>query len=567
MYRCLCISMALLLTLGNLANGQSGPVNRPSLANGRVCSPEPGTISDFDRFHPERFVSVYEVTRDSQYIPIHEALLDDTTQTRHERAHSRVDINSKLHMTFARRWIAQQPDYQTNVGVSADLNGEPIAVPAYSEVGTQATTGFVNASGLSAATAAVCSFVKRNESLGTLLFVRNAIRNAQNALPRAFADSVAQAATQVERLRAEGLSASDSIRAALTVAEANLQRLRSSQEYREVVRAYAPQATEKLVTALDAVYPSVLALSQADTSTLNVIARRAGIPTAQLTHLVQNVLRDKNTLDSLNTVRSADAAWLGQASSTIDRLQFELPLLTEFEESYIDFLDKLGTQRDPVLLEELRDTDLLISRTKAKPGDEILLTFTNTVPPGATNPRQMTVDLRIRRFGWVSDITDSFLFLRRLGVTYQEGVPNLVARAEQALAAGTDKRDSTLVVPLGVDFDLTPGASFIWTRYSRGWSSALAPSFGLNVSFPKFQTRTYQLSVAAGANRDVTRKEETTSHTFDLAVGPYIGFFDGAIGITAGRAITVERRPWYFGIGLSFLRLAKNASKVLPTAQ
>ncbi len=201
-----------------------------------------------------------------------------------------------------------------------------------------------------------------------------------------------------------------------------------------------------------------------------------------------------------------------------------------------------STQADGDALAErfarfLKDTDLHLPSDRVRSGDVVEIEIHN----GEDDPtlhRFLTLRLKVRDFGWKERLTDSFLFVNRLD-----------DKPQASDAPGAD------TIPEVVDFSPTPGVSMAWTLYHRTDPTLrwLRPSFGFNVSFPRFGTRIKTRTVETEPVRVEVATEEETDRTIDLAFGLLVGLFDNALQASIGRTLTARSNPWYFAIGFSFV--------------
>ena len=190
----------------------------------------------------------------------------------------------------------------------------------------------------------------------------------------------------------------------------------------------------------------------------------------------------------------------------------------------------------------LKDTYLLVQETGAQPGDEITIIVSNLSQEGDL-PREFPLTMRVRQFGLVNHLSDSFLFISRQGI-----------RTPNAPAAGSA---DTSAAPY--NYLPTPGITFGWTLYYRRewWGASafrwLQPGFGLNVSFPRFGRTVLQTS-STSPGPATTTQTTIQPDGFDLAVGAVITVFDGAIQLSWGRDLTTSNPHRYWAIGFSFIR-------------
>jgi hypothetical protein len=219
---------------------------------------------------------------------------------------------------------------------------------------------------------------------------------------------------------------------------------------------------------------------------------------------------------------------------------------------------------DPAMLGGLKDTEVLLSSIDVKPGDRLTLSFTNALAQDGQN-RRLDLPVRVSRFGWVREVNDSFLFLRRRGANYKR-TPDRVTEVLGSIKSGEEVE---IDIPVGVNYQLTPGASLTWSyndrSYRRLWRW-LRPSVGLQVALPRFETRTYTVSFPTGTATP-SIKEETRGNAFDIALGGLVTLFDNSVGVSVGRDMMVREKPHYFAFSVSFVSLAKRAAQLLPSGQ
>jgi hypothetical protein len=539
------------------------------------CRAADVSISDTDRLHPFNYVNLVEVTRRGERFPIHLSDPDSVEKYSWFRPHSfvEVDRNSTLELSFSRRWIASQPDFQGKIHLTGTLNGEPLPIPGYSEVGERPDTGTVD---LESTRAVITSFCTIHNSTETL---QASITDVGMEIARTDSLATMQQRTQFIRVTnlerdvanlEDELANADSADAEelnedLRKLRRELERERADKNYVEYLALFTSGSLVRVRTSLEQIAPVFETLtSKRNAAAVDLVARRVGRDPRMLTAAASRLTTQLDSVRSLGVLSSSsDPAARRRASELVIRLANDLKELTAVASEYLGYLQEADLNRDPALLEELKDSRILLRRHDAKRGDRIIITVLNRMADEDQAHRELDLDIRVDRFGWDSDVTDSFIFMRRLNADY-ESVPPSVTAVERSFAAGTAARDTTIKSEVGVNFELIPGASYTWSHRSRRGFTWLQPSFGVNVSFPKFQTKTYHITRPEGEDATVSRVEETTNNSFDLAIGGIVSVFDGTLGVTVGRAATVQRAPWYWGVSLSFLKLAKNAANVLP---
>lgn len=548
------------------------PVTSLPAQIGSRCGVEAADSSVIDFSHPKYFTNVTEVTSGGERIPVFVAMSKDVAAPR--RATRAVDRTSLLEVTFDRKWILEHA-VEGDIRINGRLNDKPIEIPGYSLVGQQERTGSVRLRSATDLFALLCNLGRGTTSMGeSLAHVEQEIRDAENhALKQS--DALEEVITSIRRHESSlasveqrlSLNAGDSTLAhhadslrALVAEE------RRDEEYlTSVVGAYSGHVLPDLSSSLDRLKLALVHVSDPENRAfISIVGRRTGRNGSDITATATQ-LRTV-WIDSLaRLIRSPDkgsTGYLTEAREAVETVRGSLRELDNVARDYFLAMSAQKVRGEPALLRDLKDTEVLLTRVGAEPRHRMVLSV-STGHDTTRLTRDLNLDMRVARLGWTYDVVDSFQFLRRLSASYERSPAN-VSRAEATLQPG---RDTVIEVPVGVNYDLTPGASLIWTHYDRGRLHWLQPSFGLNISFPKFQTKTYTLSRPAGeAGQPVSRKEETTGNSFDLAVGGLVAVFDGAVGVTVGRNLMVQDKPWYWGLNLSFLRLAKNAAKIFPSS-
>lgn len=579
------ICMLLFTFLDSIQAQQSR--QRGNIAEAGSCNQAIRTTYH-DQLHPTYFVNVVEISEGDTLRYVHSTSpvprpadgIDGSLaqpMPAHRRSYTEVDDNSIIDITFDRRRMLDAPNFQANLKITGTLNGRPIEVPAYSLVGKEAGESEVKIGVFLDVFTAICSLETRRGAItAQWTQVDDAIRTAEDAyLARAAASKLADTLRQLRGDTAilsseltRATTAADSVRISTELASRlnEITQLQSSEQYLSgIVADYSPTVIPGLLTTFDYFRTTLESLTRPENrATLELLARRTGRSASGLRLLAERVQAAR--LDTLTLVSrvALSRADLVRRQQAISEVREGLGEIFHAVGAYLALLREANLQNDPALFENLRDTQLSLRTIDAKPGDRLVLNFENALAAPGSN-RALSLDVRVRRFGWVSDVSDSFIFLRRIGANYRRN-PSRVAAAESEIAPGEER---VIQVSEGYNFDLTPGVAYYWTHYSRDNARSLMPSLGINVAFAKFHTKIYTLRRPAATENDpnpeITRREESLSNTLDIGVGLYGGLYDGAIGVTVGRAITVERDPWYFGLNLSFLKLAKNAARLFPT--
>jgi len=155
-------------------------------------------------------------------------------------------------------------------------------------------------------------------------------------------------------------------------------------------------------------------------------------------------------------------------------------------------------------------------------------------------------EVSVKRFGAKIHLGDTFMFVKRLGLTEEDKNPPDPTPA-----------DTTDPLPPGlkeVNFAPSPGFTLGVTWFQRGDSAgakflrALAPTFGVNVSFMNFDDPGFDLATGRFTN--------TKGTDVEVGAGPIMSLFNNKLHFTYGWNLTAERRRTYFGVGFSFLNIA-----------
>ena len=321
----------------------------------------------------------------------------------------------------------------------------------------------------------------------------------------------------------------------------------------EWIVKYAEIASSSLatLTSWDVALARLVSLEDARLEPLTSFAKTT--PAA----LKARIAQMKSATDILRGFERTNASTDAElAKSAIYNLSLALPLLDDFLDRLDNDLGETQTRKhgtNPTtklmgrLLSNLREAEIPLLAQGIGNGSIVTVTISNAVN-GGDAPRAMRLQFVVRRFG-VSDgptIRDSFLFLNRLGV------PD----GNQENADGAEAS-----VPLPASALPTAGTSAFWSVYPRGTGFArfvrfFEPGFGVNVSFPQFGTRiTSHKSVTDGAGREVTISE--SDHSMGLGVGLLVLLRGGLVQFTLGKNLSVNKNPWYWGLGFSFIKIGQ----------
>jgi hypothetical protein len=487
------LDMLAPLALMTLAGGAA--LGAP-LQNEPASSKQGVDTARVDWNHPKLFLRITELDRKnaghwvlySDYAPG-----DVHKRSFYEKTNAAVDINSRMLLEFDRDWLRREgTKVDIALSITAQVKGATevrnIEVPGYSMVGEGKKTSVAR--------------IRSASELLTLISELDALSGVRSAVQtlRAHSDSAAQA----DLLRI--------IRLNYVVFDNVLSRL-------------ADSAQRGVVVGL-----GFIAKRDPD-----VLMERAGAARKVLA-----IIRDSVA------PRAADAPRLQEFLSVIDPL---LCLASDLQNE--DF--KANSMKDltDFYLRSLKDSDLLVSLTGAKPGEDIVVTFTNN-GGDIDKERSFSIRIRVRRFGLVQSVTDGTFLVKRRHI--EESLAK--GRRDSVVAlVRTDGAQRELTLQDRVQFDPAGGTTMGWVFNSRDpILDFFRPGIGVNVSFAKFtETKT-----VFSAKPDTT-VEQTSSRSdrIDILAGLTLSLFDNSVQATYGWALTANKPRSYWGIGFSFIQIAE----------
>lgn len=150
-------------------------------------------------------------------------------------------------------------------------------------------------------------------------------------------------------------------------------------------------------------------------------------------------------------------------------------------------------------------------------------------------------EVTVKQFGAKVKVTDSFMFIKRLGLTEGDTRPTTAPMPGRGLKP--------------VNFAPSPGVTLGVNFFKRGNDSVskflrgLAPGVGVNVSFMNFDDPGFDLATGRFTNTNGT----------DVEVGAGIVgmLFNNKVQFTYGFNLNAEARRTYFGVGFSFVDTIK----------
>ncbi len=192
-----------------------------------------------------------------------------------------------------------------------------------------------------------------------------------------------------------------------------------------------------------------------------------------------------------------------------------------------------------------------LPREDASDGERLTIRLEARGVGGASVGIPAVFTLTVKKFGWKAPlVTDSFFFIKRLGIDDEDIDPPRDMLGNPLFDAVRE-----------VNFAPAPGASLGATFFKRGNSSwdkflrALAPGIGINVSFMNFDDPGFDL-----VNNAFTK---TTGVNVQVAAGPVVSLFDNNLQFTYGWNLSADRKRRYFGVGFSFIKIAKQVGKYI----
>lgn len=182
-------------------------------------------------------------------------------------------------------------------------------------------------------------------------------------------------------------------------------------------------------------------------------------------------------------------------------------------------------RENKILRGVLPDSFINLTRLGVSAGDRLYLKITDVE---TQNDLDFIVD--IDTFGLNTRVTDSFLLLRRLGVT-----EDLKAEDFQE-----------------INFRPAPGTTFGWVYRARTNPvlRVLTPGFGYNVSFTDWGDSAFDIATGKFT-------KGTQSSNVEIGTGIVLTLFHDTLHLSYGWNLNVESNRRYFGIGFSFFNLSR----------
>jgi hypothetical protein len=586
-----------------------------------LCDADTRNISrgapTIDLNNPKYFAQVYEraatetakriisVPRDTQVTdtivtPSGDFPCRRVTRRVQQYVYAEVDLDSKIIIDFDRPWLVEHgANIDAEIGIEGTVGSRQFQIQGYSVIGQKIQTASVR----------VQSSTGALETIGDILIGRSAFNyfrqyrrktsdtlkfNAVIARERRQVDSLGKAMAGVAALLASARARvvapttdtsvtnathrlqSDSARTVATqrIVEDQLNLDTLTKAYNDTTlalqaRDYALNDSIHILGALGAMR---------DTSASMFRAALGRLFNRDTSIMVKDSAMAKIQIDSLRNMRNIRIDSLRKPGTqviyedltkTLNELYF---VVNEYNPCTIIYPDQpdyncnlldsatraeLNRRLSNIFVGSLKDADVLVSQTGANDGDDILITIWNNQNT-QTKQRALTIRLRARRFGVVRRITDSFLFINRLGAS-QASSNAAIAAASKRASSGTDTASANTADP--AQFVPTAGVTLGWTYYARTdkfWRF-VEPGGGINVSFPQFKSTitSFTPSGTAGTASTVTVQQQGS---VDVAVGPVLTLFDNAVQATLGWDLTAPKKQFYWGLGFSFISLIQKAA-------
>lgn len=214
----------------------------------------------------------------------------------------------------------------------------------------------------------------------------------------------------------------------------------------------------------------------------------------------------------------------------------------ERRKKYFDYGEELAAEAIRELKKYLAEGHLSLLAADAEDGN--LLTLSVEARGEARGADGGTVgipavfEIAIKRFGPKLTVSDSFLFIKRLGLTENDilATPN---------GRGLNR----------VNFAPSPGVTFGVNYFKRGdgagskFLRALAPGVGANISFMNYNDPSFDLSTGRFTN--------TTGENVQVGAGIVGMLFHNNIQFSYGYNLNAEVKRRYFGVGFSFIDFTK----------
>ncbi len=213
-------------------------------------------------------------------------------------------------------------------------------------------------------------------------------------------------------------------------------------------------------------------------------------------------------------------------------------------QAYAQYGERLAMTTIDELKKLIADGSISLTAAAAKDGDLLTLSIEARGAGGDTVGIPAVFEIDIKQFGPKQVLTDSFLFVKRLGLTDND------IRAANATPPGRGLKN--------INFAPAPGVTFGISYFKRGddagskFLRALAPGAGINVSFMNYNDPAFDLATGRFIN--------TTGSNVQVGAGVVGMLFNNKLQLSYGYNLNADQKRRYFGVGFSFLDIAKTLS-------
>jgi hypothetical protein len=177
------------------------------------------------------------------------------------------------------------------------------------------------------------------------------------------------------------------------------------------------------------------------------------------------------------------------------------------------------------------NTEINLGGTQAGDADFIEIRVTNL-----ETQESLIMTVMPQKFGFRVKVSDSLMFIKRLGV------------GKQDQTAGVD----------AVNFSPSPGVTYGGTYFSRGnrFARFFQPGVGINLLFTKWGDAAFDISTGQFV-------QGTKAGDIQTGLGGQFSLFGDVLQFTYGADLQVQQKRQYFGIGVSFVSLSAKISGLI----
>jgi hypothetical protein len=548
------------------------------LAATNMCGAQDLAVSSkttaIDMLHPTYFVRVYEDTRKGERRPIHANNPKSPTDPTSDCLYSPVATDDDRGPLagqpdiYAYTQVDYEVDYRSQIAIQFDrafmecvgdaFEGE---ITIKGQIKSAGGPRDLKIPGYWQAGEAQPSVVARLRSTREIIDTANELDFALETLDRDVKAAIDQAVEATQEVDAEegtadwmrtldsgGVLDEDDLEIAFDAAIA------AGNVWADANEAAVSALLRRLAVASSPVMKQIAAVQRRDADALTALANTAlttWLPELRATQ--RQLANPGGSLDE-QEITALKRAQFNRIANLIElQRAFYLDNLVvgELTQAQVDANYKLLQAR---LFAALKDTVILPSVDGAVPGDTLILTIVNGAE-APQNRRELTLQLRVAEFGVKREVIDSALFIRR-----DVADVDLAAAINNAQASGTAE---TVEASEDSNFTPAPGVTLAWTYLPRerdGHKALrfLQPGWGVNVSFPQFDSTVATFTPGSGTTPASTTFSQTDSD-IDVAVGLVFSLFNNRLQFSYGRIMTVEEDEDYAAIGFSFVNLIRGA--------